>query len=173
MMGVVIYRLTWQGRKYTVYRSNQHGILLQINDHQSTQSIGGVGRGGFYYDEIAKALCNVNGTVLLLGTAGGTIARRTQEMGGQARFIGVDNDPEMIRIARLFFNVDKYVSKIFIQDARKFIINYSGDLFDAVVDDVYLDACIRVPLDARRLVRRGGLYIENDLSSRRVLIETV
>jgi len=173
MAYVVLSVTKVNGRKYTVLRHPKHGILLQINDKNATQSIGGVGVSGFYYDEIARHLLEVRGVVLLLGTAGGTIARRVKEMGGQAEFYGVDNDPEMIRLGRLFFNLDKYVSKVFISDARKFVLDYSPGSFDAVVDDVYVDSNIRVTLDGRRLVKRGGLYIQNDLATRGVLVETI
>jgi len=173
MAYVVLSVTKVNGRKYTVLRHPQYGILLQINDKNATQSIGGIGMGGFYYDEVARALLSVNGVVLLLGTAGGTIARRCQEMGGQAQFYGVDNDPEMIRLGRLFFNLDKYVSKVFISDARKFVVDHTPGSFDAVVDDVYVNSNIRIPVDGRRLVKRGGLYITNDLEQGRVLVEKV
>jgi len=173
MAYVVLSVTKVNGRKYTVLRHPTHGILLQINDKNTTQSIGGAGVSGFYYDEIARALLSTTGTILLLGVCGGTIARRVKEMGGQAQFVGVDNDPEMIRLGRLFFNLNKYVPTVYLQDARKFIINSAPESFDAVVDDVYVDSDIRVTLDARRLVKRGGLYIQNDLATRGVLVETV
>lgn len=165
----IIFTSKKNGRRYDVLRSSR-GILISVNSTPTTQSIGGTGPTYAYYDEIAANIPSSARTCLLLGVAGATVARRAKELGKKCVFVGVDNDPEMIRLGELFFNLKKYVQIIHIADARKFCRHYTGHLFDCVVDDLYVDALHRVPCDARRLVRRGGTLITHNLG-KGVLIE--
>jgi len=153
------------GRKYTVLQDSKKRYL-SINGTATTQSIGGTGSSGSYYDDVASAIVKHGcSSVLILGLAGGTIARRIKETARYSTVIyGVDNDEIMVDIGIRFFDLQKYTDQIYIEDARDYVLGCMGRVsFDAVVVDCFADGTRQVHIPAARaLVSPGGLYIVNN-----------
>jgi len=158
-----LYTTTAHGRKYRVYQEGDRRFL-RIGDTHTTQSVGGSGATGFYYDEVAEMVPSSAESVLILGLGCGTMARRICEMRKSAGhdypfIVGVDNDRTIIEIGRQYFDLERWVDVWTIEDARTF--DPKGQRFDAVLLDCYVDATKRVNVDRRDLVAMGGVYIEN------------
>lgn len=75
--------------------------------------------------------------ILLLGVGGGSAARYLHRRWPQANMIGVEIDPEVIRIAKQYFSADNIQNfSIINDDAVNFISKISGD-YDIVMVDCY------------------------------------
>lgn len=152
------------GRKYVV-GDLPSGRFLRVNDSQTTQSFGLSGKTGLYYDVIADLLPRErDARILLLGVAGGTVARVYREIGGMGWIVGVDNDAEMIRLGKEFFNLGRYVEEVVLMNARTYLeyARERGLLFDAVVDDLWKDATRRIHVYSRDVLLTGGMLITHD-----------
>ncbi|PIS04717.1 MAG: hypothetical protein COT81_04840 [Candidatus Buchananbacteria bacterium CG10_big_fil_rev_8_21_14_0_10_42_9] len=75
--------------------------------------------------------------ILVIGLAGGTISRQFNHFYGNAVQIdGVEIDPQVIKIAKQYFNLDKPNLNVFSQDGRIFL-QYTEKKYDIIVVDAY------------------------------------
>jgi len=156
------------GRTYIVQKIGSQKVLRINNRTDQIQSISGEGGTGLYYDEMADVVPKTAKEVLILGLGGGTVARRLREEGYQGRIIGVENDPVVIELSYLYFDY-QFVDEVIEADAKKFC-RFSEDLFDCVIDDVYVNSEQKVHVDAGRIVRRGGLLISNNFPQKGISV---
>jgi spermidine synthase len=111
-------------------------------------------------------------SVLLLGLGGGSAARVVRALAPQAQIVGVELDPEVVRVARRHLDLDQLGIEVVIGDARDFLESEQRrfdvvleDVFVGVGDDVYKPEWLPWPgheLAARR-VAPGGLLVSNTL----------
>jgi predicted O-methyltransferase YrrM len=110
--------------------------------------------------------------ILALGLGGGSVARIARALAPEAEIVGVEMDPEVVRLAREHLDLDALGVKIEIADARRWLERATGR-FDVILEDVFVghgDAVhkpdwITEPGHrlARRLLARGGLLVTNTL----------
>lgn len=75
--------------------------------------------------------------ILLLGVGGGSAAKYLHHRWPQANIIGVEIDPEVIRIAKQYFSADNIHNfSIINDDAINFVSNINGN-YDIVMVDCY------------------------------------
>jgi spermidine synthase len=76
-------------------------------------------------------------SVLLLGLGAGSAARVARALAPGARIVGVEIDPEVVRLAREHFELDALGVEVVQADASAFLAR-SRERFDAVLDDVFV-----------------------------------
>ena len=103
-----------------------------------------------------------NGNFLELGTGIGlSLAWMIEGMDEKSGMISVDNDPELIQIANLFFKEEPRLTLI-CSDGEEWLENYTGESFDLIFADAWpgkyshLDKTIS-------LIKNGGFYVIDDM----------
>ena len=78
--------------------------------------------------------------VLVLGVAGGSVIKTlTEEIRFKGRITGVEIDPEIIKIANSYFNLDKISNlEIVIDDAFEFVLK-TKNKYDLIIIDIFQD----------------------------------
>ena len=111
--------------------------------------------------------------ILVLGLGGGSVARLARALAPEAEIVGVEMDPEVVRLARAHFELDALGIGVEIADARAWLERAPAGRFDVILEDVFVghgDAVHKpdwIPDPghrlARRLLSRGGLFVSNTL----------
>lgn len=113
--------------------------------------------------------------ILILGLGAGSVARLARALAPSARIVGVELDPEVVRLARSHFALDQLDLQVDEADARTWLAQAvkQGERFDAILEDVFVgqgDAVHKpdwIPDPAHRqaatLLERGGLLVSNTL----------
>lgn len=77
-------------------------------------------------------------SVLILGLAGGTVARMLNKAFPGAQITGVEIDPTMIALGKKYLGLDNIPNlKIVIADAKSYLISHNS-YFDLILVDLYL-----------------------------------
>ena len=110
--------------------------------------------------------------VLLLGLAGGSVARAVRALEPQAEIVGVEHDAEVVRMARRHLDLDRLNVELAIGDALDFLRS-DRRRFDLIVEDLFIGSSRSVrkpdwllekgyPLFERRR-RQGGIVVSNTI----------
>jgi hypothetical protein len=75
--------------------------------------------------------------VLVLGLAGGSVARAVRALAPRAEIVGVENDPAVLRAARRHFQLDRLGVELRAIDARDYLAAETRR-FDLVVEDLFV-----------------------------------
>ncbi len=110
--------------------------------------------------------------VLLLGLAAGSVGRAVRALDPHAEIVGVELDPEVIRLARRHFGLDRLGVKVVLGDALDFL-RRDRRHFDLVVEDLFIgpSRSVRKPGwllgEGYRLIRRrlqpAGYVVSNTI----------
>lgn len=110
--------------------------------------------------------------ILILGLGGGSVARLARALAPDAEIVGVELDPEVVRLARSHLELDSLDVQIEIADALAWLKTAKGR-FDAILEDVFVGSGDDVhkpdwiPEPGHRLARarlaRGGVFVSNTL----------
>jgi predicted membrane-bound spermidine synthase len=104
---------------------------------------------GYSWDALAAAcLLRAGGpprSVLMLGLAGGTVARQLRALAPEAAITGVDIDAEVVNLARRHMALDELRIEVVISDADRFL-SETERRFDVILDDLFLSG----PTDVTR-----------------------
>lgn len=100
--------------------------------------------------------------LLELGTGiGQSLSWMIDGMDSDSNLTTVDNDPELIDIAKDFFGAEKRVEIIFA-NGSEWIKNYSGEKFDLIFADAWPGKYSEIK-EILDLVKVGGFYIIDDM----------
>lgn len=103
------------------------------------------------------------GNFLELGTGIGlSLSWMIDGMDEDSTLISVDNDPNLIQIARSFFGEDGRVELV-LEDGEKWIQNYEGAQFDLIFADAWPGKYSHLE-EVFSLLKVGGIYIVDDMS---------
>ena len=75
-------------------------------------------------------------SLLMLGLGGGTVLRQATHLLPDLKITAVEIDPEMVRLARKYMDVDDLNLDVIVEDAFE-VLNHLTDTYDVVVDDLY------------------------------------
>jgi len=76
---------------------------------------------------------------LILGLGGGTVVQLIKSPWPEAKILGIEIDPEIIKIGKQFFGLDRVENlEIINKDAFQWLAKYQGKKFDLVLVDFYL-----------------------------------
>lgn len=121
------------------------GVALRINDGLGVQSIYDPSRvlveSYFdYYTLLPYLLPEKNRLdVLIIGLAGGTISRQLDLLVAQDRPMSIDGveiDPEILSLAKRYFDLERPVLSVFQNDGRRFLAS-SKKKYDLIIVDAY------------------------------------
>jgi spermidine synthase len=118
--------------------------------------------------------------ILILGLGGGSVARLARALAPEAEIVGVELDPEVVRLAREHFELDRLDVRVELMDARVWLeeqvtrpASERGPRFDAILEDVFIGEgddvhkpdWIPEPAHrhARTLLAPGGVLVSNTL----------
>lgn len=122
----------------------QQGDLMILNSANANYSFGGlhsVFRKAFALIKIDKR--NID-DVLVLGFGAGSVASiLLEELKIDCSILGVEKDPEVIRIGRKYFNTDRYAKMEIVEADAAAFIETEKSRYDLIIIDVYVD--IHVP----------------------------
>ena len=110
--------------------------------------------------------------VLLLGVGGGSVAHALRTLDESAEIVGVEHDPQVLRLARRHFGLDALRLEIVVEDALDYLTR-ERRRFDLVVEDLFIgpSRSVRKPPwllgEGYRLirdrVRAGGIVVSNTI----------
>jgi len=110
--------------------------------------------------------------VLLLGLAAGSVARALRALDPDGEIVGVEVNPEVLRLARRHFDLDRLGVELVVGDAREHL-RRERRRFDLIVEDLFVgpSRSVRkpdwVPGEGYRLIRRrlrpGGYVVSNTI----------
>ena len=101
--------------------------------------------------------------ILELGTGIGlSLSWMIDGMDKNSSLITVDNDPELIAIAKEYFGKDKRV-QVICQDGSEWITNYKGAKFDFIFADAWPGKYSEID-EVLELVKIGGFYVIDDMN---------
>lgn len=109
-------------------------------------------------------LSKPNGRFLELGTGIGlSLSWMVDGLVGDSKLITVDNDPELIAIAKGYFGEDKRIEIVW-EDGTKWIKSYAGDKFDLIFADAWPGKYSETD-EILCLIKVGGFYVIDDMSA--------
>lgn len=101
--------------------------------------------------------------ILELGTGIGlSLSWMIDGMDENSSLITVDNDPELIAIAKKYFGEDERV-EITCDDGSEWIKNYKGSKFDLIFADAWPGKYSEID-EVLELLKGGGLYVIDDMA---------
>lgn len=101
---------------------------------------------GYSWDAVAAAclMCpHVPTSILMLGLAGGTVARQLRLLLPTVQITAVEIDPDLVELAQRYMGLEQLQVKVEVADAYVWLKACSST-FDVVVDDVYLSGRVDV-----------------------------
>jgi spermidine synthase len=166
-----------RGPKRVEVHEGRRGRTLRVDGSFASFYTPGRAATGPVWDALAAPLLLLpprrRRSVLLLGLGGGSAARLVRVLAPDARIVGVEIDPEVVRVARRWFDLDALDLEVVVSDALPYLREAARGTHDAVIEDIFVGRgrAVRKPewllsegltLAARR-VARGGLLISNAL----------
>ncbi len=104
------------------------------------------------------------GDFLELGTGIGlSLAWMVDGMDEKSALITIDNDAELIEIAKKYFKDDERVT-VLCEDGSEWITNYYGTPFDLIFADAWPGKYSKID-EILNLVKPGGFYIIDDMTA--------
>ncbi len=110
--------------------------------------------------------------ILILGLGGGSVARLARALAPDAEIVGVEFDPEVVRLARAHLELDRLDVRVEIADALAWLKTAKGR-FDVILEDIFIghgDDVHKpdwIPEPGHRLARarlaKGGVFVSNTL----------
>jgi len=110
--------------------------------------------------------------ILILGLGGGSVARLARALAPDAEIVGVEFDPEVVRLARAHLELDRLDIRVEIADALAWLKTAKGR-FDVILEDIFIghgDDVHKpdwIPEPGHRLARarlaKGGVFVSNTL----------
>lgn len=139
----ILYQTESIYQKVKVIKDNQNYTLsLGENDYVSSYYSPDSFTGTFYdYFSLLPLIrkFNRNLDVLIIGLGGGTISRQYQHFYSKSYFLtidGVEIDSEVIKVGKMFFELEQPNLKIYQMDGRVFL-NQSRKKYDIIIIDAY------------------------------------
>jgi spermidine synthase len=173
-MGAVYRRTRGASPSRVEVRVGRGGRSLRIDGTFASWYAPGMRPTGSVWDALAVPLLLLpparRRSILVLGLGGGSAARIARVVAPRARIVGVEVDPEVVRAARRWFDLDELGIEVVVGDALA-TLRRSRRRYDAIIEDVFVGSgrAVHKPewlplpglaLAAARLAP-GGLLISN------------
>lgn len=167
----------------TVYKTKSKisgEIVIKEQFGKYTLHVGGlIQSGGIIKNIWGKALGRISykvysiQRVLVLGLGGGTVVQLIKARYPEAKIVGVEIDPEIIKVGKKFFKLDRIDNlEIINDDAIKWVDDYQKNKFDLILVDLYIGgeftqgvASEKFLKKLKKLLSKKGIIIFNRLVS--------
>ncbi len=119
-----------------------------------------------YIGSLLKTLISSkkHANILELGTGIGlSLSWMIDGLDAHSTLITLDNDPELVEIAKSYFGEDDRLV-IVCEDGAEWILNYEGDKFDLIFADAWPGKYSQID-EVLDLVKVGGYYVIDDMTS--------
>jgi spermidine synthase len=159
--------------------------VLQIQGTRASALRPGRASAGPVWDALALpvlALPRPAGRIAILGLGGGTVARLLRALAPEARIVGIERDPEVIRAARAAFGLEHLDLEVVVGDALDWLRRERRS-FDVVIEDLFVGSVARVrkpdflPEHGLRLARerlgRHGILCSNTIHEGAAMARTL
>ncbi len=115
---------------------------------------------------------------MILGLGGGSVARLARAFAPDAEILGIELDPDVVRLARKHLDLDTLAIEVEIVDAYEWLKTapQSRERYDVILEDIFVGVGDDVhkpswiPDPAHRLAKKrlaaGGLFVSNTLEER-------
>jgi precorrin-6B methylase 2 len=120
--------------------------------------------------------------VLLLGVGGGSVARALRALDAGAEIVGVEYDPEVLRLARRHFGLDALRLELVVDDALEYLSRERRS-FDLIVEDLFIgpSRSVRKPpwlvgegyRLIRKRLRKGGIVVSNTIHETPAIVDAM
>lgn len=167
-----LYRTTTPFNKVSVHKNHER-VDLEVEGATFATWHPAYIMTGYSWDAITAATLlrkEAPASVLMLGLAGGTVARQLLTLLPDVRLVAVEIDGELVEIAKKYMNLGDIPMEIVVDDAYAYI-NKTTEQFDVVIDDLFLTGVVdvmrsKVPSGAvlQQLLARlktGGVLVAN------------
>ena len=161
-VGELLYE-TESSYNYIQVVQHDDEVWLKLNEGQGVHSIydpGSVLVGGIWDNFLIAPFFNNPphtadqvGSLALIGSAAGTVAKEYTAVYGPIPIDGAEIDPEIIRVGRLYFDMNEPNFNAVAQDGRYFLAN-SPRQYDVVAIDAYRPPYIPFHLTTREFFRQ-------------------
>jgi len=152
---------------------------LIASSYTQSRSLNKKGKTASYWDGFVNNLPPVSrdGRILILGLAGGTIAKLITAKFGPVAIDGVDIDPLMVDLGRKYLDFKEKNVNVIIADALKFV-DETRYKYDIVCVDLFARGDVAVGTESseffektKRLLTENGVVVVNKLYSTREALE--
>lgn len=139
--------------------------------YTQSRSLNKNGLTGSYWDGFVNPMIKLNleARVLILGLAGGTIAKLLTKRFGLVTIDGVDIDPLMIDLGKKYLDFDERNVNVIIADALKFV-KEARYKYDLICVDLFSHGDVAVGAESegffentKKILNRDGLVVINKL----------
>jgi spermidine synthase len=120
--------------------------------------------------------------VLLLGVGGGSVARALRALDSEAEIVGIEYDPEVLRLARRHFGLDELRLELVVDDALDYLTRERRS-FDLIVEDLFIgpSRSVRKPpwllgegyRLIRRRIRERGIVVSNTIHETPAVVDAM
>ncbi len=134
---------------------------------------------GSYWDGFIQNIPSLgkDSRVLILGLAGGTIAKLLTNKFGPIAIDGVEIDPLMVELGKKFFDFKEKNVNIIVEDALKFVSD-ARYKYDLVAVDLFSHGAVAVGTESeeffikvKKLVNSGGVVVINKIFEDKAALE--
>lgn len=113
--------------------------------------------------------------ILVLGLGGGSVARIARALAPAAEIVGIEFEPEVVRLARRHLDLDETGVRVEVADARDWVeaASEKPTRYDAILEDVFIGSGddVHKPdwipdpthIQAFGLLAPGGVFVSNTL----------
>lgn len=147
---------------------NDSNILDRPKIHHTIQAksdeIGFTMPSDLYVGSLLRTLVSSKpkANILEMGTGIGlSLSWMADGMDKDSRITSIDNDPELIALAKLYFGNDDRIA-ILCTDGGQWIENYTGEKFDLIFADAWPGKYGQIA-EILDLVKVGGFYVIDDM----------
>jgi len=151
------------------------GFVLEVGGYQQSVSLNiPTLRDRYWYkatEEVGKLLIDPQ-KALVIGVGGGTVLHLLSYKFPDLKITGVEIDPEVIKIAREFFDLDKVGGlEVVLKDGATYVFGYEGEPFDLTFVDAYTGGNFPLHFEERgfleklqKITKKSGLIVINRAS---------
>ena len=130
-----------------------------------SQEIGFTMPSDIYIGTLLKTLIasKPGSNLLELGTGVGlSLCWMIDGMDETSKLVTIDNNPDLSKIAKNFFETDQRVEIVCV-DGAEWLLNYAGEKFDLIFADAWPGKYSQIE-EALSLVKIGGFYVIDDMN---------
>jgi spermidine synthase len=154
---------------------HKKGLVLEVGGYPQSVSLDTPTLPDRYWFKAANTVArNIKDPkrALIIGIGGATIFHLLAKKFPDLKMTGIEIDPEVIDVARRFFDLDKVPNlKVVVGDGQEYVVTHEGEHFDLTFIDAYLGGNFPLHFEEKdflaklkEVTRKDGLVVINRAS---------